>query len=1311
MILFTAAYSVVGRPAYTAECGNCHTTTPSPLVISSNATGTVNAAVGTPFTLIVDASGSTSNKDGDFAVSVQAGWADNDQFSFTPHAVLDQAGDDLNLVQKQIQASFTFTPLAAGSWTLRIWSAAKGGLSKSLDVSVSAVVSDTTPPTIDSPNDKSISEGQAANVTWNPSDANPDRYVIFDDESSWLSGPWDGSAILAPLQTLSLGTHNITLAVFDVNNNWASDQVNVTVYDGTAPTIDTPDDVLYNETQIGYTISWNPADLHPASYEIYRNTTPVRSGLWNSSVETISISVDGLLVGAYNYTIVVTDVGGNSIRNEVNVIVSDGTPPTIDNPSDIDYNEGQIGNSITWNPSDAYPVGYTIYRDNTPIKSGPWNSTSESISISVDGLSPGTYSFRLEVTDIGGNTATHTVVVTVNDITPPTINDVSNFSYAEYSTGNNITWSPNDLHPVSYIIYRNGVHIKSGLWNSSSELIVLTIDGLPLNVYVFTILVFDIGLNNATDSVTVTVYDGTAPTIDRPIDTSYPEGVDGNSVDWTPFDYHPSNYTIYMNEVAMRSGSWNSSSEVISVLMDGLALGEYNFTIIVFDNAGLSVVDQVLITIFDGTDPTTTHPDDVFYPDGQIGDTITWQMFDLHPVSYIIKKDNVTILSGLWNSTGETITINVEGLVIGEYNYTILVTDIGGNTALDWVLVTVYNAEVPTINEPQDKNIAEFSTNNTIQWHPLDLNPSNYSVYRNGQLVRAGLWNSSAELITVSIDGLSIGGYTFFVVVQDLDGNTANDTVLVTVFDGTNPVLDSPDDVTYNEFDLGATITWNATDSHPVSYSIYRNDTMLPIQSGPWNATSELISISVQGLSFGVYNYTIIITDMGGNSAKDMVLVFVEDGTPPVIDLQLDIQYNETTGGAIINWTASDLHPYYYSIYKDGNLAKSGLWNSSSEIISISVAGLPAGVFVYTLEVMDLGGNVNSSQVTISVNDVTKPILNHPGDVTLNEGENGGTISWTPFDLHPASYIIYRNGNLVRIGAWNTSADVISISLGFLQYGWYNYTIVVQDESSNIANDSIYVIVKDNIAPLLESQNDIVLSEGTIGEVITWNASDTNPYLYQVFRDGVSIISGYWNTSAEPFLVNLDGLGLGVYNYTLLVFDVDLNSANDTVIVTVEDITPPLLNSPSDITFEEGETGLSIEWLAEDLHPASFTVYKGGQQINTDVWFRGSNISVPLDGMLPGSYTFTLFVYDTSSNFAMDQVSVIVTDKDDTTTTTTTTTTSTTTTTTITTTSPTAPRNITQEAAFTIMLSFLVLPASLFLLLIVAEAIVRRRRR
>jgi hypothetical protein len=51
----------------------------------------------------------------------------------------------------------------------------------------------------------------------------------------------------------------------------------------------------------------------------------------------------------------------------------------------------------------------------------------------------------------------------------------------------------------------------------------------------------------------------------------------------------------------------------------------------------------------------------------------------------------------------------------------------------------------------------------------------------NGIEVMSGAWNSTAENVTISVDGFSVGVHTFIVTFVDGSGNAATDTVLVTV--------------------------------------------------------------------------------------------------------------------------------------------------------------------------------------------------------------------------------------------------------------------------------------------------------------------------------------------------------------------------------------------------------------------------------------------------------------------------------------------------------------------------------------------------
>ncbi|MGY5874835.1 MAG: hypothetical protein RTU30_03735 [Candidatus Thorarchaeota archaeon] len=97
---------------------------------------------------------------------------------------------------------------------------------------------------------------------------------------------------------------------------------------------------------------------------------------------------------------------------------------------------------------------------------------------------------------------------------------------------------------------------------------------------------------------------------------------------------------------------------------------------------------------------------------------------------------------------------------------------------------------------------------------------------------------------------------------------------LLLSYDSTAPVIQGPDDIHYDEFTTGHSIIWNVSESNPSRYSLYINDSL--DSSGPWEGSDFTIDIDNQSL--GVHNYTLLVTDAGGNVACDTVLVFVHDG-------------------------------------------------------------------------------------------------------------------------------------------------------------------------------------------------------------------------------------------------------------------------------------------------------------------------------------------------------------------------------------------------------------------------------------------------
>ena len=999
--------------------------------------------------------------------------------------------------------------------------------------------------------------------------------------------------------------------------------------DNEVPSIDSPKDLAfdqgYSENATATTITWHPFDSFPALYRIYDGETLVRSGLWNSSSEEISISVQQLDVGKYNYSLEVIDTAGQKAVDYVSVDVLDVIPPTISAHPDVFYNEGETGNVIEWDPDDLHPYNYSIYRDYVLLRTGLWNSTSENISINVDGLSPGIYNYVLRVMDLGSNLASDNVTVTVYDITNPTLNAPEDIIYSEGSTDNQISWIPFDLNPSSYAIYQNSSVISSGAWNSSTSTINMSVDGLALGVYNYTIVVVDVGENTAIDTVFVTVIDDTFPTLDSPIDIEYGEGSIGKSVTWNATDLHLFNYTILKDGEVVKSGLFNASSELVSANLDGLGLGIYNYTIIVMDTSGNTANDTVFVTIIDSTDPILDSPPDATYNETDTGITITWNPYDLHPSNYTILKDGLQIKSGLWNSSAESISISLDGLGLGIYNYTIIVVDTSGNTANDTVMITIRENIPPIVTHPENQSYELGSIGHELSWILNDANPFEYRIIGNGTTRNWTTW-SDGENITLSIDGLDVGTYEFSIEVRDLFGNNITDVVYISVVDTTAPGTDTPSDLIYELGSIGNNLTWSVSEFSLYHYRITGNGTT--IGWSEWsNAT--FVTIPIDGLSVGIYNYTLEIADYYNNTASDIIIVTVQDTTPPIILSPEDVLYELGTYGNSINWSVMEYDPWEYEVIGNGSIIPRSLWNQSN--VEVNIDGLLVGVYNYTIVFYDGTGNSAQDTVIVSVVDTTAPMISSPADILYQYGTNGNQVEWNATELDPAFYELVGNGTLIGITPWNGSKLIFNID-GY-NYGIYNLTLILWDNSGNWANDTIIVTVVDTEIPLIAPPPDIYYEMGTTGHSITWSPSDADPMFWIVTLDGVTVDSDIWN--GGQIIQSVDNLGIGIYNWTLFVNDTSGNWAIDTVIVSVVDTTPPLVDNLSEQFISEGSTGNIITWSPQDLNPYSYII-RINESLYSEALWNGSKISLVFDGFPMGLYNVSLVLNDTSGNIAWD---------------------------------------------------------------------------
>ncbi|MFW9848946.1 MAG: right-handed parallel beta-helix repeat-containing protein [Candidatus Thorarchaeota archaeon] len=282
-----------------------------------------------------------------------------------------------------------------------------------------------------------------------------------------------------------------------------------------------------------------------------------------------------------------------------------------------------------------------------------------------------------------------------------------------------------------------------------------------------------------------------------------------------------------------------------------------------------------------------------------------------------------------------------------------------GGTAEDRYPIK-YVVTKPIINSPMDFSYAEGSEGNFITWVPFDDNLKDWAVTIDGGAWASDAWNF--ENITINVDGLVYGDHTVFILVEDLYGNSVNDTVIVTVFDDTAPGIFGPPDTWLFEDAADQIITWEVSDLNPNNYTVYLNGEVF--DTGTWE-TGDLV-IDFEGVTEGLYSVLVVIHDIDANEATDyLMFLMIKDDTSPIINHPGDLEYIVGTTGNDVVWDPSDEFPASYVVTFNGTPYESDTWGGSR--IAINVDGMPVGLYELTITVYDMSGNFATDTVNVTV--------------------------------------------------------------------------------------------------------------------------------------------------------------------------------------------------------------------------------------------------------------------------------------------------------------------------------------------------------
>jgi alpha-tubulin suppressor-like RCC1 family protein len=450
------------------------------------------------------------------------------------------------------------------------------------------------------------------------------------------------------------------------------------------------------------------------------------------------------------------------------------------------------------------PGGGTLTYAWTQV-SGPSTSsitTASGSTTSVTGLVQGVYTYQLTVTNSGGVNATATVTVTVNAATTTPVTPI-----ASAGANSNITL------PVNTAILNGSASSNPGggtltyAWTqvsgpSTSTIttasgVSTTVTGLVQGVYTYQLTVTNGGGISATATVTVTVNAasttpvtpvanaGTAITITLPVNTAT---LDGSASS----DPGGGTLTYAWTQVSGPSTSTITSASGVTTTVTGLVQGEYTYQLTVTNSGGVSANATVTVTVNAASTTSGTPVPPVAIAGANFTVSMPASPVALNgsasydSIGTIVSYDWVQVTGGggvtIVNSN--TATPNIDGLSPGTYTFQLTVTNNAGESSTATVTVTVaaQSGSGLIANAGQDTVIALPASTTVLNGTGSTDQSGTIESYQWTQVSGPAASQMGASSMSVCpISGLQAGTYVFLLKVEDNQGNTATDSVTVSV--------------------------------------------------------------------------------------------------------------------------------------------------------------------------------------------------------------------------------------------------------------------------------------------------------------------------------------------------------------------------------------------------------------------------------------------------------------------------------------------------------------------------------------------------
>lgn len=671
------------------------------------------------------------------------------------------------------------------------------------------------------------------------------------------------------------------------------------------------------------------------------------------------------------------------------------------------------------------------------------------------------------------------VVVLEPDLTPPGFDRFYNgrlLVYPQSPLPLGPSWTPRDDEPNGYQIFVNGTIAESDNWVNGNP-VVFEMTG-PTNysvgLYNVTCVFYDLVGNTVSDTVWVQIGppDPSPPVITgssgfvRPVNFLKPFGVK-----WVAEEDHVMDFVLYINGTvvpttdiefrrAYGTNLWNVTYWFPS---NSYTEGLWNLTLVVSDMSGFSSQHSNYVNL---TAPDLTIPVMGTLPSSTINqsndDLLIFSASDDYPDYFETWANQELIYSGQWQNQSEVaLDADELPLLLGLNDLQLRVYDLSGNSYFhNWSLV-VYDVDVPVfLSIPENLTISEHEliTAKPLTWVLGDDNPDNYTVYLNGTPIRKGIWLRYNNTINLIFSPLRKGVHEIVFEAEDLSGNKASVTTILTIIDTAAPDIRPMNPIVYAPCFSADWFDFSFAEVYPRNYSLFVNDSL--VDQGEAYDYHQIIQASLAGLYPGMYNFTLAVTDESNNTGMGSVLVTVADYTPPSILGSPYLIVGEGVNQSL-SWVVNENNPKSYKVYQNGSLIESGQLDQTNGSYSLEVqlGTLSLGHYEYVITVEDQSGFITSLVTFVKVVDITSPLISDIGPMTVEFGPDT-ILEWFVTESNPDSYTISVNGTTVKNESW--SGVKITLPVAGWSPGTYLVLLEVVDTSGNVATNEVIVVLVDS---------------------------------------------------------------------------------------------------------------------------------------------------------------------------------------------------------------------------------------------------------